>query len=360
MHVQSQNQSQEMLAERTIRSAKPSDKDQFLADGKGLYLRVTKHGDKVFLHKNQRGGKTTWTTLGHYPAMGLAEARAVLAKRKSGRQAPTVKEAFDAYYKHLETQFRDPEQTQRMFEKELLPKHGDKQISMLERVDITDILQEVVDRGSPVMANRMLTQFRRFFDYCEDKGWVENLLEKVKRRNIGGKETPKDRNLSWDEIVSFLGNLPKWGVTPGTKWALYGCLLTGQRASEVLTISPDGKVITKMNREHQVPLTRLTRFWLSRIPSEIPRDHRVLSHALRRIEQTFTPHDLRRTFASRLADLEVAPHVIEKMLDHQMVGVMAVYNRAEYWPERLAAQKLWDRKLSKLRKKIPRSELDGG
>ena len=82
-----------------------------------------------------------------------------------------------------------------------------------------------------------------------------------------------------------------------------------------------------------------------------PRDHRVLSHALRRLEQQFTPHDLRRTFASRLSDLGVMPHVIEKMLNHKMEGVMAVYNRAEYWSERVEAQKVWDRKLRELRKK---------
>jgi integrase len=107
-----------------------------------------------------------------------------------------------------------------------------------------------------------------------------------------------------------------------------------------------------MQRDHQVPMTHLVRFWLRKRPELMPRDHRVLSHALRRLKADYTPHDLRRTYASRLADLGVAPHVIEKLLDHKMVGVMAVYNRAEYWPERIAAQRLWDRKLAK---RCPRS-----
>jgi hypothetical protein len=38
------------------------------------------------------------------------------------------------------------------------------------------------------------------------------------------------------------------------------------------------------------------------------------------------------------------------MLNHKMEGVMAVYNHAEYWPERVAAQRLWDRKLQELRR----------
>jgi integrase len=342
-----------MLAERAVRSAKATDKDLFLADGKGLYLRVSKTGTKTFLHKDQRGGKTTWTTLGHYPAMGLADAREALAKRKSGRHTTTVKAAFNAYYRHLQTQFRDPEQTERMFRKDLLPEYGEHQISELTRANITALLQGVVDRGSPVMANRMLTQFKRFLDYCEDKGWIDsNPLEKVKRRNIGGKEVARGRNLSWDEIETLVKSLFTPLFTPGTAWVLYGCLLTGCRASEVLDMSTFGVILdTKSGRAHKVPLSIHVRHWLRCRPAELPKDHRVLSHALRRLHQTFTPHDLRRTYATRLADLEVAPHVIEKLLNHQMVGVMAVYNRADYWPERLAAQKLWCRKLRELRKK---------
>jgi integrase len=343
-----------MLAERAVRSAKATDKDLFLADGKGLYLRVSKTGTKTFLHKDQRGGKTTWTTLGHYPAMGLAAAREALAKRKSGRNTKTLKNAFDAYYTHLQTQFRDPAQTRRMFLKELIPDHGATPLNDITRADVTATLQRIVDRGSPVMANRTLTQFRRFFDYCHDQGWVEdNPLERVKRRSIGGREQAKDRNLTWDEIETLVKSLFTPLFTPGTAWALYGCLLTGCRASEVLALPASGVIsTTKSGHPHRVPLSIHVRHWLRVRPVALPKDHRVLSHALRRLNQTFTPHDLRRTFATRLADLEVAPHVIEKLLNHRMTGVMAVYNRAEYWPERMAAQKLWDKKLRELRQKI--------
>ena len=194
-------------------------------------------------------------------------------------------------------------------------------------------------------------QIKRFLAFCYDRGWIdENPLATVVRRNIGGKEKPKDRNLSDDEITNNLRSL--WGCfSPGVRWALYGCLLIGQRATEVLKITDQGTVITKMNREHQIPMTPAVRAWIKSRPTALPRDHRVLSHALRRQGADFTPHDLRRTFASRLADLGVAPHVIEKLLDHQMVGVMAVYNRAEFWPERVTAQRLWDKKLLSLRKK---------
>jgi integrase len=62
----------------------------------------------------------------------------------------------------------------------------------------------------------------------------------------------------------------------------------------------------------------------------------------------WTLHDCRRTFATRLAELSVAPHVIERLLNHitgTVSGVAAVYNRATYMAEMRAAIELWERYL---------------
>ena len=60
-----------------------------------------------------------------------------------------------------------------------------------------------------------------------------------------------------------------------------------------------------------------------------------------RISPAFRPHDLRRTCATRLNTLGVLPHVTEKILNHTMQGVMAVYNRADYEIERVEAMQRW-------------------
>jgi integrase len=62
----------------------------------------------------------------------------------------------------------------------------------------------------------------------------------------------------------------------------------------------------------------------------------------------WTPHDLRRTFSTRLGDLGVAPHVIEKLLNHTAEGMAAIYNRAELLEERIAATKLWAAELARI------------
>lgn len=69
---------------------------------------------------------------------------------------------------------------------------------------------------------------------------------------------------------------------------------------------------------------------------------------LKRLGVGWTPHDLRRTFATRMAKAGVAPHVVEKMLNHSMQGVMKIYNRHDYAQERIEAAKLWTVKDGKL------------
>jgi integrase len=51
--------------------------------------------------------------------------------------------------------------------------------------------------------------------------------------------------------------------------------------------------------------------------------------------------DLRRSLATKLNELGIAPHVVEQLLGHAMPGVMAIYNRSQYLPEKLDALNKW-------------------
>jgi integrase len=68
----------------------------------------------------------------------------------------------------------------------------------------------------------------------------------------------------------------------------------------------------------------------------------------------WTLHDLRRTFATRLAQLGVLPHVVERLLNHRLgaiktetilTDVAEVYNLATYLPEMRRAIDQWEQKL---------------
>ena len=71
---------------------------------------------------------------------------------------------------------------------------------------------------------------------------------------------------------------------------------------------------------------------------------RALDRTLGDAVAPFLLHDIRRTVATRLADLGVQPHVIEQILNHQgghKSGVAGIYNRSSYTNEVRAALGLW-------------------
>jgi integrase len=186
--------------------------------------------------------------------------------------------------------------------------------------------------------------------FCEARGWVkENCMRTVERKNIGGKEKARTRALTFDEIETKVFQAK---LTPMMRYPLCLMLLTGLRSSEALWVLNNKQLenIPTKSEFHKIPPIPAVRALILNAP-QAPTESRAMAKALRRLGADFTPHDLRRTFATRLGDLGVMPHVVEKLLGHKMEGVMAVYNRAEFWNERTEAMKLWARTLSKLRKK---------
>jgi hypothetical protein len=54
----------------------------------------------------------------------------------------------------------------------------------------------------------------------------------------------------------------------------------------------------------------------------------------------FTVYDLRRTNRSLLASLSVPPHIAERCLNHKLKGVEGIYDRYDYFEERVKAHLL--------------------
>jgi integrase len=137
----------------------------------------------------------------------------------------------------------------------------------------------------------------------------------------------------------------------------------------------------KNARQHTLPLTPLAISIIQSVPRRIGRDHLFgtrsddgLSHWHQKaaLDQRLTikpwrVHDLRRTLATRLCDLSIAPHVVEQILNHQSghrAGVVGIYNRSSYANEVRAALALWsdhvrtlvedgDRKIVPLHQRVP-------
>ena len=64
------------------------------------------------------------------------------------------------------------------------------------------------------------------------------------------------------------------------------------------------------------------------------------------LDEPFTPHDLRRTVRTRLAEIGIPDVIAERVLGHKLQGLFAVYNQHSYDNEKRQALIKWENKLS--------------
>jgi integrase len=176
----------------------------------------------------------------------------------------------------------------------------------------------------------------------------------------------RDRVLSDAEIIKFWAAVNT--VEQPFKAALQLLLLTGSRLNEVGgmrrdELGADGTwtipgIRTKNHRPHVVPLSSQMREIIAAVPViegpfAFTTTGRSAVSGWSKIKQALDSkmgvppwrlHDLRRTTATGMAELGIAPHVIEAVLNHvsgARAGVAGVYNRAIYSEEKRTALERW-------------------
>lgn len=357
------------LTDLAIRRLTIPERDRLVSDGSNLYLRLRPSGAKSWVVRRRVGRRIEVTTLGSYPTLSLKDARAKVGTLDTGvdRVNMTLRQALDRYF---EDQVRPRYRRARpvflyieQFAREE-PRLAAMRLLDVKTVHLTTALKYWARRG-PVSANRVLAILKQALGYAREMGWLTSSpLEGVGRRAAGGVEAERSREriLTDDEIRKL------WRVDHRHGDLLRYLLLTGARIGEAQKarwefIRDDRWNIprehSKNKRAHWIPLPRQAHAILDR--QDRSRQHVFGSTSdtavqawLRRwcaaqeIDPSFVPHDLRRTYATRLNELGVAPYVVEKALNHTLPGVMAVYNRAEYAPERIAAAQLWADELERL------------
>lgn len=380
------------LSDRGISALKPKEKDSFVADGRGLYLRVHTSGTKTFMYRSRAGGSARWITLGQYPELTLAEARNQ-AQAMTGKALPgklTVQEAYDKWIAKIRKKFKRPEQVEDRMKLHFLPRFGSRQCAQVTQNEIAKALSAVA-ATSPTAANRVLANVKQLFDYCESMGDIANSpADKIKPKAIGGSEESSDRWLDNDELVEFMGVLrSNWSASrqqltsfePRTRLALALLLLTGQRSVEVRNLTRAQvkgsvwtipKSLTKTATPMKVYLAPVARRLVALAFKEfgtVPFVQKTGKHAGEVMErqtlsrataapskghvgmqfaEPFTPHDLRRTMRTHMAEIKVEVHIGEKCLNHKLTGVLGIYDRSEMADDKKAAWRLWERHLLRI------------
>jgi integrase len=371
-------------------------------DVKGFGLKITPAGRRTFLVQYRPTGdrrNPRKYTIGEYgsvtPYQARVEAQRVLAERAAGRDPQTEKReakrrlrsdqvanlVAEFISRHV-SQNRTARETIRILHREVLPLWGTWTIHEVRKRDVIALLDKVRERGAPVMANRVLAAVRKFFNWCIGRG----VLEQSPCASIGlpTREQSRHRVLADQELGPVVVGGRAIGFPFGS--IVEFLALTGQRRDEVSRMAWDHVDLdhylwvippehSKNGKPHIVHLSDQAMSVLR----EVPRTGTLVfsldgatpfqgySKAKERLDQAsgvsgWTLHDLRRTVVSGMARLGIAPHVADKILNHQsgtISGVAAVYQRHEFMNERKEALLRWGQHVDMLRARGCRTpELD--
>ncbi len=117
--------------------------------------------------------------------------------------------------------------------KELVPIWGRRKVEDITRRDVLDLLDGIVDRGAPIMANRVLATIRKFFNWCVDRSIIT--ASPCAGVKAPSQETARDRVLTDEELCAVwqASDRVGWPFGPFVKLLI----LTAQRRDEVAGIA---------------------------------------------------------------------------------------------------------------------------
>lgn len=389
------------LTEKQVRNLKPQATRYEVWEGNGLGIRVSPSGRKSWVLMYRYESRQRRLTLGRYPVMSVAEAHKDLAQammqlernddpgeevdesKRLKRDSPTVADLAEIYIESwAKPRKRSWAEDQRILNKDVLPSWKNRKAHSIRRRDVIALLDRIVDRGSPIIANRTFEIVRRMFNFAIERDILD--VTPCSRVRPPGKERRRDRVLSNDEIRAFWRGLQSADMSEKIRLALKLLLATAQRRGEVASArwqDIDRKSgwwtipqeTSKNGLSHRVPISKIAEDLLDKIsnlsgdteflfPSPTRDSHITagsLSRALFRNRvhfslERFTTHDLRRTAASKMASIGVSRVVLGKILNHADRSVTAVYDRHSYDSEKRDALRLWSQELDRTVSRQPK------
>ncbi len=360
-------------------------------ESSGLAVRILPSGNKSWIYRFTLNSVRYKMTLGKYPGISLKQARELQKNAETLKEQGinpiehseqqklklnhTVKNlALSWYTTYIEKNRKQPQQIKQLIHADIIPLLGHVPLEKIRPIDITKALDSIVNRDAPVHANKVLSTLKQAFNYAVSRGELsDNPAMNIRARDIGGVEKPRERFLTLEEIKKlwlFLdGKNSK--ISSAIKIAIKIILLTGVRTAElrlaewhefdfehcIWTIpnshTKNGLIMkvhlsgpTKTLLENLKKLNNSC-YILPGIKNDQPLTDKAFPKAVNRIQERlgipqWTPHDLRRTFATQLGEaLNIDPVVIEKCLGHKMPKIMATYNKNEMLQQRKEALNRW-------------------
>jgi integrase len=350
----------------------------------GFGVKVTPKGRKVFIVLYRTGGagsRLRKYTIGPYGRVTLHQARVaaqkVFAAKLEGRDpaaekraarrrivADRVEDVLETFIAQRLSQNRSGDEIARLLRREVGKPWSGRSIHEISKRDVVEVVTAIEQRGAPVAANKALKAIKTFLRWCVGRAVLDQ--SPAEGVPLPSKEVARDRVLDDSELAQVILAARKIGGPYGGIVELLA--LTGQRREEVAGLQWEElnlaqriwtlpKSRTKNEKAHVIHLSEQSMAVLTGADWPAPymfsllgtKPFQEFSRAKRRLDELsgvtgWRLHDLRRSCVSGMARLGIAPHIADKILNHQagiISGVAAVYQRHDFLAERRTVVEKW-------------------
>ena len=360
-----------------------------LFDGNGLTARITKNGIISFNFRFQWFNKPQRMKIGRYPEVKLSEAREQVIKLRRA--------VFDGCDPRHLIGGASEDVLLGNIAKEFLLLRVDKELSdktkalyhstvnkyvipyasiNVERHTYTDWIKffdRINHDTSPENAGSILRRFKTFIRWAKSRGRItQSHLLDIPTLAIGKNPNRRERTLEWHETAKLWREIEMSRAALSCRVCTQLLILTGARNSEIrearvnefdlergIWILPairsktkksirralSGKVI-ELIKSLNLPYGSSREFLIPGQSAKKPLTCHAQNRFVQRLNdrmklEHFVPHDFRRTIVTRLSENGIMPHVTEKMLGHELGGIMAIYNKHDWLDEQLVGYDLY-------------------
>lgn len=243
------------LNARQVDAAKPREKAYKLADGAGLYLEVVPSGSRYWRMKYRFNGKEKRMAFGVYPALSLAQARALRDEAKK-KLAEGIDPSFAKKEEKLvrDVQLNNTFQAVALewhgtkvsrwsegyasdiieaFNKDIFPYIGQLPVNDIKPLVLLNVLRRMESRGATEKAKKVRQRCSEVFRYAIVTGRAEYNPAADLTSAMSGHESKHYPFLTVEELPDFFKALAGYTGSPLVVLAARLLILTGVRTGEL-------------------------------------------------------------------------------------------------------------------------------
>jgi len=370
----------------------PPDKSEeifWCSEHSGFGLRVRRsRGEgggiiKSWIVQWKRRGRSSKVTLGTCPPVTVEAARKAAEKtlarvalgedpaaerrERAAEDRKALHTLIDTYLVAKKPQLREHTFTERKryLTGDYFKLLHNKPINSVRRADIAACIVRIEGKSGSAAAAQARAALHAFFTWSMQMGLVEHnpIIGTIKPAENG----PRSRVLSDAELARVwracddgteYSKIVKLMILTGCRRREIGGLRWSEFASDFSSVTIAG-TRTKNKRQHTLPVMPMMRSIIETCPRMVSRDCVFGARTAKGFTNWTLPkpdldkragvsdwvlHDLRRTVATRMADIGIQPHIIETILNHvsgHKAGPAGIYNKSSYQREVRNALAMW-------------------